>query len=248
MTGPTLVLVHGAWHGARSWDPLLPFLEEAGLRTLAVQLPGVGRAPGRHDLAGHSAFLRAELESLTGPLVVCGHSYGGAVVTQAVSGLASGLDSGPGDGLGGRVRRLVYVAAFMLEVGESCVDAAVPAPVPPEPHLTSVAEGDYLTVSEEAATHMFYGDCDPALARAAVASLTPEHLMTVGSPVTGAAWHTIPSTYVVCENDQALSPVAQARMAERATRTLSLDSSHSPMLSRPRELAAILAEAAGNGG
>ncbi|MEV4093258.1 alpha/beta fold hydrolase [Streptosporangium saharense] len=236
MTGTTLVLVHGAWHGARSWDPLLPFLEEAGLRTLAVQLPGAGRAPGRHDLAGHSAFLRAELESLTGPLVVCGHSYGGAVVTQGVSGLDD------------RVRRLVYVAAFMLEVGESCVDAAVPAPVPPEPHLTSVAEGDYLTVSEEAATHMFYGDCDPVLARAAAASLTPEHLMTVGSPVTGAAWHTIPSTYVVCENDQALSPVAQARMAGRATRALSLDSSHSPMLSRPRELAAILAEAVGNGG
>ncbi|MEV8630301.1 alpha/beta fold hydrolase [Streptosporangium sp. NPDC051023] len=231
---PTLVLVHGAWHGGWAWDSLIPFLTEAGVRALAVQLPGVGRGPGRHDLTGHVDFLRAELEAVTGPVVLCGHSYGGAVTTEA----ASGLDN---------VERLVYVAAFMLEVGESCADviALTPAPAPPEPHLTSVLEGDYLRVSEAAAAYMFYGDCDPAQAHAAAAALTPEHVGTVGSPVARAAWHEIPSTYVVCENDNALPPAAQARMARRATRTLTMDSSHSPMLSRPKELAALLAQAVG---
>ncbi|WP_433241725.1 alpha/beta fold hydrolase [Streptosporangium sp. CA-135522] len=229
---PTLVLVHGAWHGRWAWDPLLPFLRQAGIPVLAVQLPGIGRGPGEHDLAGHAAFLRAELQATTGPVVVCGHSYGGAVVTEA----AAGLDN---------VKGLVYVAAFMVDVGESCVDANVPAPVLPDPTLGTVREGDYLRVPAAAATQMFYGDCTPQQARTAIAGLTPEHVKTVSTPVTRAAWREIPSTYVVCENDNAILAHVQTRMARRAKRSLVMDSAHSPMLSRPRELATLLTQAVG---
>jgi pimeloyl-ACP methyl ester carboxylesterase len=228
---PTLVLVHGAWHGEWAWDLVVPPLNAAGVRTHAVRLPGLGRAPGRHDLRGHTEFLRAELAGLPGPLALCAHSYGGAVTTEAAYGNAA-------------VTTLIYLSAFLLEVGESCADANRPAPVPPDPSLAAVAEGGYLRVPEAAAHHMFFGDCPAEEAKAAAARLTPEHVDTVGAPVARAAWQTIPSTYLVCARDQALTPEAQRRMARRATWRTEIDTAHSPMLSRPHELAALLAEAA----
>jgi pimeloyl-ACP methyl ester carboxylesterase len=228
---PTLVLVHGAWHGPWCWEPVVPLLTAAGLRTHAVRLPGVDRAPGRHDLEGHADFLRAELARLPGPLAVCAHSYGGAVVTEAAGGNPA-------------VATLIYLSAFLLDAGESCVDGNRPAPVPPDPSLAAVAEGDYLRVSEAAAHHMFYGGCPPEAAKRAVGRLTPEHVGTVTAPVTRAAWKAIPSTYLVCARDQALTPEAQRRMARRATWRQEIDSAHAPMLSHTRELAALLADAA----
>lgn len=221
------MLVHGAWHGAWAWDPIVPLLTAAGLAAHAVHLPGPGRAPGRHDLRGHADFLRAHLAAIDGPVVLCGHSYGGAVITEAA-----------GDAPG--VTRLIYLAAFQLEAGESCADANTPAPVPPDPALAAVPRGDYLYVSEAAARHMFYGDCTEEQARAAAARITPEHVGTVTAPATRAAWRTIPSTYVVCRRDQAISADAQRAMARRADRSVEIDTDHSPMLSHPAELAALL--------
>jgi len=225
---PLLLLVHGAWHGAWAFDPLLPLLAEAGVEARAVQLPGVGRGPGRHDLAGHTAALRAEIVASDRRLVVCGHSYGGAVVTQAAVG-ASNVD------------RLVYLAAFMLAEGESCADAN--APIPPAPNgCTPVVEGDYLTVSADAAQYLFYNGCPADLAARAAGRLTPEHLNTVRSDVDRAAWRDIPSSYLVCERDNALAPEAQRRMAKRADECQVLDSGHSPMLGARAELATLLVD------
>lgn len=234
MTGappPTLVLVHGAWHGAWAWDLLVPLLEAAGIPTRAVQLPGVGRGPGDHDLRGHADFLRAELAALPGPLALCGHSYGGTVLTEAADGAAD-------------VRTLIYLTAFMLEPGESSADANSSAPAPPDPALAPHTEGDYLHVSPAAAHWMFYGGCPPEEAKRAAARLTPEHVGTVNAPVTRAAWRSIPSTYIVCRRDRALPGPAQRAMARRATWRAELDTAHSPMLSHPAKLAALLAEAA----
>lgn len=224
---PTLLLVHGAWHGSWAWDPLLPKLAEAGVRARTVDLPGVGRAPGRHDLTGHVAWLRGELARSTGPVVICSHSYGGAVVSDAADGMPT-------------VAGLVYLAAFMIEAGQSCADANKPAPTPPDPTLTSVRDGDYLRVPEPAARHMFYGDATEAQAVAAARRLTPEHVGTVTAPITRAAWRSVPSTYVVTERDAAILPEVQHRLARNASRTLTIDSGHSPMLTRPDELTALL--------
>ncbi|MBT2234208.1 alpha/beta fold hydrolase [Nonomuraea sp. NEAU-A123] len=227
---PTLVLVHGAWHGAWAWDPVVPLLTEAGLSVRAVQLSGLGRGPGRHDLAGHAAFLRSELAALDGPVTLCGHSYGGAVITEAAAGAPN-------------VASLIYLTAFLLEAGESCADANALTPAPADPALGPTAEGDYLHVSEAAARHLFYGGCSPEQVAAATGRLTPEHIGTVTAPATRAAWHEIPSTYIVCARDVALSPQAQRAMAGRATRRAEIGSAHSPMLSHPRELTALLTEA-----
>jgi pimeloyl-ACP methyl ester carboxylesterase len=223
------MLVHGAWHGDWAWDPLLSHLQHAGIDARAVQLAGVDRGPGRHDLAGHVAALRAEIDAAGRPVVLCGHSYGGAVMTEAAAGAPD-------------VAHLVYVAAFQLAEGESCVDANVPPPTYPD-GIGPVLDGEYLTVAADTARHMFYDGCPPGAVAAAIERLTPEHVGTVGSPVRAAAWRDVPSTYVVCARDRALPPAAQHRMAERATTRHVLDHAHSPMLGIPAELAALLVDA-----
>lgn len=224
---PTLLFVHGAWHGSWAWDPLLPKLAEAGIESRAVDLPGVDRAPGRHDLAGHVEYLRAELAQLTGPVVICSHSYGGAVVSEAADGVPA-------------VAGLVYLASFMMEPGQACTDVNTPAPGPGDPALAPVLDGEFLHVPEPAARHMFYGDATEAQARSAARRLTPEHVGTVTSPISVAAWQSIPSTYIVCAKDAAVPPDVQYEMARHATRTVTLDSGHAPMLTQPSELAALL--------
>ncbi|MFC7582624.1 alpha/beta fold hydrolase [Nonomuraea antimicrobica] len=100
-----------------------------------------------------------------------------------------------------------------------------------------------MHVSPVAARHLFYDDCPAEPAEAAIARLTPEHVATVGSPVTRAAWTEAPSAYIVTAKDRAISPTAQRAMAERAGRRYEIDSGHSPTLTRPDELAALLARA-----
>jgi pimeloyl-ACP methyl ester carboxylesterase len=87
--GPTIVLVHGAWFGSWVWAEMTGRLEATGIATRAIDLPGVGRAPGGHDLAGHSAALRSLVASIEGPVAVCSHSYGGVVASQALGGAAA---------------------------------------------------------------------------------------------------------------------------------------------------------------
>ena len=222
--GPVLLLVHGAWHGSWSWATLPRLLETSGVRTLVVDLPGRGRGPdGGHDLTAHAGFLRSVATGIDGPLAVLAHSYGGAVATQALAGLP-------------QLSTLIYLAAFMLEPGQSCRDTNVGTP-DGGPGLSPELDGDYLLVPPAAARYMFYDDCAPEEADAAVARLTPEHLGTVSSPVKAAAWRDVPTTYLVTQADNAISAQAQRAMAANATWQAELDSGHSPMLSQPAALA-----------
>jgi pimeloyl-ACP methyl ester carboxylesterase len=221
---PVLLLVHGAWHGSWSWATLPRLLGASGVRTLAVDLPGRGRGPdGGHDLAAHASYLRSVAAGIDGPLAVLTHSYGGAVATEALAGLP-------------RLSTLIYLAAFMLEPGQSCRDANVGTP-DGGPGLSPELDGDYLVIPPTAARYMFYGDCPAEQADAAAARLTPEHLGTVSSPVKAAAWRDVPTTYLVTRADNAISAQVQRAMAAKATWRAELDSGHSPMMSDPAALA-----------
>jgi pimeloyl-ACP methyl ester carboxylesterase len=105
MTDPTVVLVHGAWHGGWCWSDVVPLLDKAGLAAVTVDLPSSG---GTGGLTEDAALVRATVESQDGPTVVVGHSYGGIVITEATAGLTS-------------VQHLVYVCAFMIDAGASLV-------------------------------------------------------------------------------------------------------------------------------
>ncbi|MFJ4692310.1 alpha/beta fold hydrolase [Streptomyces sp. NPDC088766] len=216
---PTLLLVHGAWHGSWCWDALRAELGAGGWTTRVVDLPSAGQEAGVQDDA---RAVLAELERIGGPAVVVAHSYGGIPVTQAVAEA-------------GDVAHVVYLAAYQLDVGESLLGHHG-APVPPEPHGFQAVPDNPVPV--------FYGDVPGAEADRAARRLVPQSTKSFVEPLTRAGWHTVPSTYVVCEHDRALPPENQETLAARSGAVHRLACHHSPFLSMPGELAALLAEIA----
>ncbi|MER5451265.1 alpha/beta fold hydrolase [Streptomyces sp. NPDC002764] len=216
---PTMLLVHGAWHGSWCWDELRAALHAANWSTRTVDLPSAGQDCGMYEDA--QAILD-ELGRIDGPVVIVAHSYGGIPVTQAA---AKAPD----------VARIIYLAAYQLDVEESLLGFHG-APLPDEPHGLQPVPDDPLT--------MFYGDVPDADAREAVQRLVPQSVRSFGEPPTQAGWHTVASAYIVCEHDQALPPQHQEALATRSGEVHRLASGHSPFLSMPHELAALLAKVA----
>ena len=232
MMPATVVLVHGAWHGSWCWDDVVTGLRSLGVITVAVDLPS---RSGQGSLALDAAFVRAVIEGIDGSVVVCGHSYGGGVITEA----AAGLDS---------VTHLVYLCALMLDVGESAV-ASVAVEVAPDStdleHAIVIGDDGTIRIDPDTAVAAFYADATPELARAASARLTPQPAVTLTESPSAVAWHDIPSTYVVCTDDRAIPVAVQRALAPRATTTLEWPTSHSPFLSQPQLVVDLLACLAG---
>jgi pimeloyl-ACP methyl ester carboxylesterase len=217
---PTVVLVHGAWHSHRCWNHLVAALE--GLTCVCLDLPSSGTDPatlgGMYDDA---QVVRDALLAVDGPSVVVAHSYGGVPVTEAVT-----PDLG--------VQHILYVGAFVLDVGESAASAAAGAGPPPwwDLHETSIGVVDPAGV--------FYGDVPADRLAEAVADVQLQSLRSCGEPLTRAAWRSTPSSYLVCDQDRAVPPQAQEAMARRTGQAIHLDSGHSPFLSQPDVLAAAI--------
>jgi pimeloyl-ACP methyl ester carboxylesterase len=230
----TVVLVHGAWHGAWCFDRVVPRLCEAGIPTVAVDLPGHGDDPGPFtDLHGDASRVRAVLDGIDGEVVLLGHSYGGAVITEA--------------GVHGTVRHLVYLCAFPLDAGESCAAAAV-AETATLSHegRPSLADGlmthpeGTTTLTLEGAALCLYNDCDPDTVAWAVARLGPQPMANLGQAPTALAWRERASTYIVCSDDQAVHPGLQRVLARRCTNTSEWTTSHSPFASQPGLVSTLL--------
>ena len=213
------MLIHGAWHGAWCWDAVVAALEARGVEVDAVELPLAG-------YAADSETARAHIEAAGDGAVVCGHSYGGLVISRA----ASGLDN---------VARLVYLAAFQTEADEdpNAMMAADPSPL----QTAFVFGDDGLTVDPARLHEVFYADSDPAVVAEIAPKLRPMPLTGEEWVAPEPAWKQVPSTFVVCANDAAILPSLQRRMAARATDVVELDADHSPFLTRPEELADLLA-------
>ena len=232
---PLVVLVHGAWHGAWCWAALQAELDRRGVPSLAVDLPGHGVSPrpigGLHDDA---TAIAAVLDHLAaggaGPIVLVGHSYGGAVITQA----AAGRDD---------IAHLAYLAAFALDDGESVLgclgslerhDVELAAAMVPSP------DGSATTLDASNAPAALYGSCPPETIRAALPRLGPQSMSSMTETVSGAPRDTLASTYVVCSQDRAVHPEHQRVMAARCTTTHVLDTDHSPFLSAVGSTADII--------
>lgn len=222
-----IVLVHGAWHGAWAWDLVRQALERTGHDVRSVELPGQGRSPGRDDLHGHSQYLRDYLDACDAPPLVVAHSYGGAVVTQALD-------------LSISITRVLMVAAFMLESGESCISVNDSAGHSESGDDSFHRSDHYVSMPPDAARAAFYGDVPADLTETAIGRLNAENRDTIYEPVSRAGWRDFPTSYVECLRDKALLPEIQARMAARADSCYRLDTSHSPMLSAVEELSAII--------
>ena len=226
MSGVTVVFVHGACveDGAWWWERVADRLRPHGIDSVSAKVPSCGETglvPGDGG-PGLAEDVDAVAEILTGvgPAILVGHSYGGVVATAA---------GGSGD-----VRHLVYLDSFLPDVGEARgrVGGSEPAP-----YLDVAADGNFGG-RRETVEELFLYDCDRAAVDGALARLIRQTVAATATPVPFAAWHTVPSTYLVCAEDRATPPDRQRSAAVRAGRTVELPTGHHPMLSHPDLLAA----------
>jgi pimeloyl-ACP methyl ester carboxylesterase len=224
---PAVLLVHGAWHGAWCWERLLPLLSERGIDARTVDLPCVGTDTATlADLHGSAAVVAEAIDRCPGEVVICAHSFGGMVATEAAAGRP-------------RVRHLVYVAAVVPEAGES-LSSIVGRGGGLAPWQRAEANGA-VSVDPAQAAGVFYADCEPEAAAAATRRLRPQAGTSFAQAAVAVAWREVPSTYVVCSRDACVPVPLQRRMAERGGRVVELDTGHSPFLSRPEAVADLLA-------
>jgi pimeloyl-ACP methyl ester carboxylesterase len=237
----TVVLVHGAWHGAWCWDHIVDGLADRGVAAEAIDLPGHGEDQGPlGDLHSDAARVRDLLVNQKRPVVLVGHSYGGAVITEA--------------GDHPMVSHLVYLCAMALDAGETCMSAAVGWPGAAEiSHDGRPDFGSGMVVSDDGVVNLepsmaaaaLFNRCDPDTTAWAVSRLGPQPLITLQQAPDAVAWRNRPSTYVVCADDQIVHPELQRLMAKRcAGMTVEWESDHSPFFSHKERLIDLLADLA----
>lgn len=215
---PTIVLVHGAWANGASWSEVIPLLQAQGLDVVAVHNPLT-------SFEADVAATRRVIGDQAGEVILVGHSYGGAVITEA----------GDGD----KVRALVYVAAFAPSIGESINGIVGSAPQPPEWQSQLHADaGGYLTWPAAAMAKYFAPDLPAAGAALLAATQGPMFAGAFDGQVTATAYSSKPSWFVVADNDQIIPAPLQVIFAEKMGATqVHVASSHVPMLSQPQVVA-----------
>lgn len=218
-----VVLVHGAWCDGSSWSRVIPLLQDAGHTVIAVQNPLTSAAD---DIANVQHVLAA----LEGPVVLAGHSYGGVVISGAALGNAS-------------VIGLVYVAAIVPDAGEENPTGRF-APTEGFGQIRADERG-YLTLDRDNFPAVFAADVDPVQARVMAAVEKPTSGQCFAGTLPAAAWHDVPTWFVISENDKMVNPDAQRFFAERmGSTTISIASSHASPVSHPQEVAAAIMDAA----
>jgi pimeloyl-ACP methyl ester carboxylesterase len=218
---PTIVLVHGAFVDGSSWRAVYGLLTEDGYQVAVVQNPTL-------SLSGDAAATRLIIDAQEGPVVLVGHSYGGAVITEA--------------GAHDKVTALVYIAAFAPDKGES-VKALGGNPDAPGSPIVS-APGGFM-FQDRAKFHTSFGADLPAADAAFLAdSQVPWATNAMGGPVTEPAWRDKPSWYLIATDDRMIPPSAQRAMAHRASATtIEVAASHAVYMSQPQAVAAFIRQA-----
>jgi pimeloyl-ACP methyl ester carboxylesterase len=221
---PTVVLVHGAFADATGWEKIIPLLQREGYKVVAVQNPLA-------SLAGDVETTKRLIDAQTGPIVVVGHSYGGAVITGAAAANPN-------------VKALVYIAAFAPEPGEPV--AAFLEKYPSDLGTSGVTDAaGYLTIDVAKFHKVFAADLPTSVTDILAETQKPINGAIFGQSVPVAAWKTIPSWYVLTQQDHAINPELERFYAKRIkARTTEIASSHVVFLSHPQEVAKVITEAA----
>jgi len=222
---PNIVLVHGAWADGSSWSSVVERLQADGYRVTAPQFPLT-------SLADDVGRLRHVLARQDGPTVVAGHSYGGQVMT------ALGNDAP-------NVVGLVYIAAIALDEGESLGGLLAQGPPPPALAHQSVDEEGLVWLTDDDFVNHFAGDVDPVKAKVLYAVQQPLSVSAFDDMMTVPAWTSLPSWYLVAQDDEALPADAQRMFANRmGATTVEAPSGHLAMISHADEVAELTETAA----
>lgn len=225
MALPTLVLVHGSFHRKGMWNALIKELPDVEIRTIQL----ASSAPVPVDQLGSmyedAQAVKNLVLDVVGPVVVCAHSYGGVPVSEGLAGVSA-------------VNHIVFLNSFVLDIGESMLGnrgGTYP------PHWEVHENEQYFEMI--GAEQVFYNDLSPLDAKTAAGDLGPQSLISMQQPLTRAAWHDTPSTYVIGERDAGLPVPMREKFGARLGNVRRMDTSHSPFYSRPAETAALLREA-----
>jgi pimeloyl-ACP methyl ester carboxylesterase len=231
MSTPTVVLVHGAFADASSFAAVIPRLLDAGIPVTAPAVPN-------RSLVGDAAYIASVVRQIPGPVILVGHSYGGAVITVA--------------GAEENVTGLVYLAGYALEEGESLGELQGRFPdsdlatalVYTKYPVPGAEDGTDVSVDVAGFPKIFAHDVDPDLARVLAVSQRPLAAAAFSEPASAAAWKTKPAWGIVSSSDHTINPDVERFGYRRAgVKAVEIDSSHLVMLSHPDQVVAVIREA-----
>ena len=224
MENTTVILVHGAFADGSSWGNVIPLLEDAGHNVIAVQNPLT-------SFADDVTTTRRVIDAQQGSVVLVGHSYGGAVITNAAVGASN-------------VRALVYVAAFAPDAGENLQALLEKYPSKIGAALVPDAAG-FLYIDRSKFKEVFAADVSERELSVLAAAQKPINSQTFGQVYETPAWKQIASWYLIATNDQAINPALQRVFADRMNaNSREVNTSHVPFVSNPTAVADIIKDAA----
>ncbi len=214
------------------WADVAALLEAGGIEAATVELPTIGEQSAGADFYADARAVRELLDRLEPPVLLCGHSYGGAVITEAASGPHPA------------VRELVYVTAAVPGTGDSMVSlmsTAAAQDAGAEEEGVTFRDDGLAILDREAARRALFNDCEHERAEDGLRRLRPMSLSGADQPMSGAAWTQLPSVYVRGSEDRMPEAVAPGFL-ERTTEIVELPTGHCPNWSRPDLVARLLAD------
>ena len=217
-----VVLVHGAFADGAGWEAAAKMLEKDGYTVSVAQ-------PPETSYADDVKYTKAAIDAMGGPVVLVGHSYGGAIISEA------GNDP--------NVAALVYIAAFALDEGESC--ASIETAVPQASKAFKADSNGNWWIEQDHFAADFAADIPPAESHYMAISQVPISTDSFTHKVVSPAWKTKPTFYMVASSDRSINPIQERMMAKRANaKTVEVDSSHVAYMSHPKETVKLIEDAA----
>ncbi len=236
----TFILIHGSWHSSWNWHRVIPILEKQGHRAIAIDLPGMGRDKTPiHEVKMQSTVdkICKLIDTLEGKIILVGHSKNGIMISQAAEFRPD------------KIEKLVYLAAYLIPNGKTQREYSLQDTEGLlKPYVTRHEELQAHTLQPEIYRRGLYHDCDENITELAKFLLSHEPIESGITPLqlTDENFGSVPRVYIECTEDKAVTPFIQRKMYTEmpCEKVYSIQTSHSPFFSKPKELSDILCEIA----
>lgn len=236
----TFILIHGSWHSSWNWHRVIPILEKAGQKAIAIDLPGMGRDKTPIETVTMNTTVKKLCElidSIEGKVILVGHSKNGIMISQAAEYRPQ------------KIEKLIYLAAYLIPDGKTQREYSLQDTEGVlKPYVTQHPELKAHTLQPEIFHEGLYHDCDDHILQLAKLLLSHEPVESGINPLqlTDANYGSVPRYYIECLQDRAVTPFIQRKMYTETPceKVYSMNTSHSPFFSQPEELVNIILEIA----